>query len=414
VDYNSPMIRFAPDGKSILIAIALEGRGETSYIAPWPPGKSRPLFSSEKDFAYTPQLAPTPDDRYVIFAGSTTARGDRMYMLDTRHGSYWPILVQDRGGNEPSVSPDGSRLAYVSALSQADVIAVPLGEGPVRTLLGSFRTEQMADASQVLPQLVYVTDRRGKQEVWITSLDGSVDRPLFTPENFQVDGRPAQLFLTPVFSPDGKRVAVAAKGNAQIYVYTAFTSGSQPVRITSGATSLETSPTWSPDGQWIAFLHLTGDTLRLGKVHPGSGEAPVDIAAAGSEPLPVWSPTGDWIAAADPDFAIMLVSPDGKQQRKFPGGDGGPLAWSRDGKTLYHVRLDPPELRAIDIATGSERKLRDLPGMAPYSSMNPGLIASLTSDGQGIVYTVNRPRREIWILHGLQEPRPWYQRLLGR
>jgi len=50
----------------------------------------------------------------------------------------------------------------------------------------------------------------------------------------------------------------------------------------------------------------------------------------------------------------------------------------------------------------------------PYAALNPGLNASLTSDGKSIVYTVDRQRREIWILDGIQEPRPWYARLLGK
>jgi hypothetical protein len=42
------------------------------------------------------------------------------------------------------------------------------------------------------------------------------------------------------------------------------------------------------------------------------------------------------------------------------------------------------------------------------------LRASLTSDGKSIVYTVNRPRTEIWILDGVETPRSWWQRILGK
>jgi hypothetical protein len=80
------------------------------------------------------------------------------------------------------------------------------------------------------------------------------------------------------------------------------------------------------------------------------------------------------------------------------------LAWSRDGKTLYQIRAVKPALVAIDVATGKERVLRDLPGLAPHSTVSPGLRASLTSDGKSIVYSVNRPREEIWILEGVRAP----------
>ena len=50
----------------------------------------------------------------------------------------------------------------------------------IGSLLVSSRSEEMADASPVAQQLVYVTDRRGAREVWITSMAESWDRPLFT------------------------------------------------------------------------------------------------------------------------------------------------------------------------------------------------------------------------------------------
>ena len=413
VHYNNPGLKFSPDGKKILLAIAFPGRGELAYVVPWPAGKARPLFQQGFPFSSTPQFSWMPDSRYAVFSDANASRQQEIYMTDTSDGRYWPVLVQDRSAGAPTVSPDGARIAYQSSLSHADVIAVPVGEGPVRTVLGSSRTEQMADASPVGPQLVYVTDRRGMPEVWITSLAEGWDRPLFTAESLQVDGSPAELFFGPTFSPDGRRVVVAAKGNAQIHLFTGFVSGGAPVRVITGSKELEVSPTWSPDGNWIAFVRLVGNSLQLSKVRPGSGEAPVDLGAVESSPVPAWSPTGEWIAAFSAKGKVTLFGPDGKEPRTLEG-DAGPFAWSRNGKTLYQVSVDAPALYATDIATGQRRKLRELAGLKPYSTMNPGLHASLTSDGKDIVYTVNRPRQEIWILDGAQRPQAWWRRLIGK
>ncbi len=174
--FDNPAIAFSPDGKSIVVNIAYEGRGETTWLLPWPPGKARHLFAETFPFAFTPHISWMPDSRHMIFADSTATRHSELFMGDARTGEYWPVFLQDRAASSPSVSPDGARIAYQSNLSHADVVAVPLGDGPVRTLLGSSRNEQMADASPVSPQVVYVTDRRGTQDLWLLSMAEGWDR----------------------------------------------------------------------------------------------------------------------------------------------------------------------------------------------------------------------------------------------
>ena len=408
--FNNPAIAFAADGKSIAIAVAFEGRGETTWLLPWPPAQAHPLFPHALPFANTPQFSWMPDSHHLIFADSSSGHHYELFMADAQNGAWWPIYKQDRPAMQPSVSPGGTRLAYQSNLSHADVIAVPLGDGPVHTALGSSRTEQMADASPVAPQIVYVTDRRGAQEIWIASTAEGWDRPLMQ-AGTPLDGSIADTFLDPVFSPDGRRVAFSAKSGSRVHIYTTFVSGGTPVRATN-IDGLEAAPTWSPDGNWIAFGHNVGTDFVLGKLRPGSGERPIDLGRIGGSAVPAWSPTGEWIATHDEQGRLMLFSPDGRSPRALPG-DGGPFAWSRDGKTLYQVRVEQPALVAIDIATAKERKLRDLED-PPYTSSSPGLMASLTSDGKSVVYTVNRPRTEIWILDGIQTPKPWWQRIFGR
>jgi Tol biopolymer transport system component len=283
----------------------------------------------------------------------------------------------------------------------------------------------MVDVSPVASQLAYVTDRRGPQEIWVTGFAANIsgpqsehpadqyDRPLMTPAALTVDGEPAQFFMNPVFSPDGRRVAIVAKTRAGVQLYTVFASGGAPVRATIENGVFENAPTWSPDGNWLAFVRETKSDLTLAKVRPGSGEATVDIGRwAGSSAVPGWSPSGEWIAYNSPG-GLALISPDGKDTRKLPG-DSGPVAWSRDSKTLYQARSEPPALFAIDIASGKDRQLRTLEGLLPFTNLNPGLRISLTPDGKSLVYTVNHPRREIWILDGLQIPKAWALRVMGR
>jgi dipeptidyl aminopeptidase/acylaminoacyl peptidase len=158
---------------------------------------------------------------------------------------------------------------------------------------------------------------------------------------------------------------------------------------------------------------VEGGKPKLVKVRPGTGETPVTLAELYGISIPRWSPTGEWIADYDLSERLVIVTPDGKNIRVL-ANDYGPVAWSRDGKTLYQVQARTPALVEIDVATGKARKLRDLADSAPYSNGSPGLSAALTPDQKSIVYTVNRRRQEIWILDGVEKPAPWYKRLAAR
>jgi Tol biopolymer transport system component/predicted Ser/Thr protein kinase len=405
--YNNPALRFSPDGREILLFIALDTRGETAWTLPWPEASGGKAFTSGMPFTNTPQFAWMPDSRRVILSSALPGKQTALYLADAHSGRNWPVLIQDRPVLQPTLSPDATKVAYTSQLSHADIVGVPLGEGPVRTLLGSTRDEERVDASRTSQQLVYITNRRGDPEVWIKNLADGTERPLLTPNDLIIEGEPAGGFLNPIFSPDGRRVALAVKSRSGFHLYTLFVSGGAPVRATSSSDQ-EFSPTWSPDGNWLAYSVFSGPKLQLMKVQPGSGQPPEFVADTYGSAMPVWSPTGEWIADHDRDAKLVLISPDGKTRRELPG-DRGPVTWSRDGKTLYQIHDDPPSLMAIDVATGKDRKLRDLPDLPPFSNGNPGLSAALTSDGSMIVYTVQRARSEIWILDGLQAPRPWYR-----
>jgi len=411
--FDSPILRFAPDGKSLLLFIALSGIGQTCWLLPWPPASGQRVLEAISELEFTPEFSWFPDSRHVLFSATGAGEQPRLFLGDIRTGRFWPVLAQDRPPSNPTVSPDGMRVAYQSGLSHSDIVGVPLGDGPVQTLLGSFRDQEMADMSPVTSQMVYVTNRRGVSELWITSITEGWDRPLLSPKDVQVTGQETQFFMSPRFSADGRRVVVAVGVRGSTYLYTVFASGGTPVRVTNEESGLEAGPTWSPDGNWIAYLRFQSSRYDLMKVRPGSGQPPVRIGEPNTGSVPAWSPSGEWIADYDKEGNSMLISPDGKMTRPLPGDDG-PVAWARDGKTLYQVRMNPPALYAIDIASGHNRKLRDLPGLKPVASLSPGRAASLTFDGKSIVYTVSRPRQEIWLLDGIQIPPPWYARLRGR
>src|SRR5262249_40534275 len=148
---------------------------------------------------------------------------------------------------------------------------------------------------------------------------------------------PERRLATPVFSPDGGRIAfVALAASNQIWI--SPVTGGPPVRLTRSET-IEFSPTWSPDGKWIAYLTTAESQFALVKMRVGSTGTPVILRKATSTSLaqPQWSPAGDWITDLRPE-ALLLVSPDGLQVRNLDKPDSPAYVWSRDGSALYGVR----------------------------------------------------------------------------
>jgi Tol biopolymer transport system component len=399
------------------VAADLDGKGEQSWLLPWPPAPSRRILSDLPLFGPTPQLSWMPDSRHVLFAATTdSSNPSRLLMGDIDTGRFWPVLTETRAVRWPSVSPDGTKAVFNSGLGHYDVVEVPLDGGPVRTLLGSLRDESMPAFSSVGRTLVYVTDRGGGSEVWMESLAEHWARPLLSPSDFRMPSGPVYWFMTPVLSPDAQRVALVAINVAGSRLWITGVAGSAPVRITTDEES-EYAPSWSPDGQWIVYRKYANDRPTLAKIRVGASQPSIDLLQDLSTiaALPEWSPTGEWIACAVTNKpGITLVSPEGKNTRFLPGVFA-PHAWSRDGKTIYQVRgTNNCSLVAVDIATGKERVIRELGDLQPASGLSPGLRITVAPDGKSIAWAVDRSRSELWILDGLRTARPWFQRLLGK
>ena len=101
----------------------------------------------------------------------------------------------------------------------------------------------------------------------------------------------------PTFSPDGEQVAFSWNGarqdNRDIYVTLV---GSSDVRRLTSDPSVDTKPTWSPDGRQIAFLRdrPDGTTIQLVSALGGADRKLSDFP--GSDSI-TWSPDGHWLAA---------------------------------------------------------------------------------------------------------------------
>jgi Tol biopolymer transport system component len=328
---TDPMYRFlqpawSPDGKHLyalrwdgIYRISLDGNQErlVEERAEWP--------SPSRDGRFLYFYALTPLQSGNANRGDL-ADGRKLRRLDLSTGKTEdvPVAALPGGALAPEISPDGRRIAFARRVpggtttwrghtfAARTVLRVrDLETGDERVVMDPIETDLTTEFDnrrlREIPGYVWSADgssilvSQGGQIRRVT-LDGKVETLPFTARvrrtiSQQADApRPisdgpvrVRMLRWPVASPDGSRLAFQALNK----VWVTGQDGS-PRRLTPESfRDPEWTPSWSPDGRWIAFT--TWDDPGRGHVWKVSAEGgePVRLTRAAGEYLhPVWSPDG--------------------------------------------------------------------------------------------------------------------------
>ena len=147
-------------------------------------------------------------------------------------------------------------------------------------------------------------------------------------------------------------------------VWVANADGSNPRKLTS--TSEDSSPCWSPDGQWICFATKIHERRVLAKVPADGGEVQVIRTPGTPNPTePDWSPDGKWIAFTMQagEFDICVMPADGSASPTILVRGEDP-SWSPNSRTLIYARRTGGHyvLSLLDVYTKQVKDIHQISG----------------------------------------------------
>ena len=169
-------------------------------------------------------------------------------------------------------------------------------------------------------------------------------------------------------SPSGSRVAMILSKGGSPDVWVSDAEGKNLQQLTRTPED-ESSPCWSPDGQWICFATRMAERRVLAKVPSGGGAAQrIPTAGAPNPTEPDWSPDGKWIAFTSQagEFNICVMPADGSAPPTVLVAGEDP-SWSPNSRTLIFTRRTGGRyvLSVLDVFT---KQVKDIPRISGNDS----------------------------------------------
>jgi Tol biopolymer transport system component len=267
-----------------------------------------------------------------------------------------------RGIFAPTLSPDGEQVAF-TALN--DLWVMPLGGEPVR-LTDDAYIEWAPSWAPDGRTLWFNSDRHGNGLPEMYSID------LETREITRRTELPGARLVFPVLSPDGDRVAYIDGSDQSLRVLEVATGTSRLVAEQAYASNVG-RPSWSPDGRYIVLADIQPFSARFREgrnlirvVEVATGEAtfhePGPLPAQLSERFeagPAWSPDGAWMAfTMNSVLHVLPVAPDGTPTgpaRQLTDHIADLPSWAPDSRSVLY--LSEGRLRSVGVDGTGPREI---------------------------------------------------------
>jgi TolB protein len=231
-----------------------------------------------KDLVLTPRFSPNKQEvTYMSFDGDKPA----IYLLQLETGQREKVGDFPGITIAPRFSPDGQKvvMSLLQDDGSANLYTMDLRSRAVTRLTQSAAIDTGASYSPDGAQIVFESDRGGKQQLYVMSAGGSEPKRI----SFG-DGS----YSTPVWSPRGDLIAFTKQSGGQFSIGVMKTDGSGERILTTGFHN--EGPTWAPNGRVLAFFsQAAGGNPKLYSIDlTGYNSQPIPTPQSASDPA--WSP----------------------------------------------------------------------------------------------------------------------------
>ena len=310
----------------------------------------------------------------------------------------------DEASGDPEWSPDSKWVAYSGHLGARSGLIIAWPDGSDKKYLGPLDGTN-APLPTTGKNITWSPD--GKRIAYVSAQPG--------PETADATGDPI-VITRYLYKPTASEGNSHFNDNKRLHIFVADVATGQSRQLTNGS-HYEHSIDWSPDGKEIAFVSnrepnedqfFNYDLLTL---DAATGEMRRLTATENAEYRPRWSPDGKTIAyqatkrgltdleTTMEDTHVWLIDADGKNRHELTGmidNRQGAPEWSGDGRSVYFTVQERGSVHLYRIPSG---------GGTPVAVVDErGNVGSWSVHGDQIAYAFTSPsdQAELYLKAGDQ------------
>jgi len=383
--------RISPDGTTVAFVITRVDREANDYrSAIYVAPADRSTLPRRLTSGEKQDSAPrwSPSGRELAFISNRDRESKQLYVLPLDGGEARRLTDLTESVREPAWSPDGARISFVARTPD------PLYD----------EEDEDRRAPHRFTRLFYKLDDEGwtgdrRQQVYVVGADGSTDPVQLTQGDFEN--------MSPTWSPDGEWVAFSSARDDDwdtkivADVYVVASGGGEPVKITRSDGQCA-FPAWSPDGALIGFLYAPGifDDPRHAQIAvvPAKGgdlrilTSSLDRNCNPYPPIrpPAWDGASLVFAVEDAgDYDLYRTAADGAVLEPVVQGLGV-TGYDSAGGTIVYTASTPTTFSELYLS-GEPVSQVSVPFVSQRELSEPERFTAVSKDGSEVDAWIMRP-----------------------